>query len=68
VSSSREKGGPALTADRVEECPDCDCETQHAVRIELRTENPESSFSREPYRVSQCTVCETETTTRMNDA
>lgn len=52
----------------IEECDDCERETPHEVSVQLRTENPESSFSREPYRVSECTVCETETTTRMNNA
>jgi hypothetical protein len=54
-----------------ESCPDCSRETRHAVRVEIRTENPASanaSFSREPYRVAVCSVCETESIQRMNDA
>ena len=52
-------------------CPDCGRETRHAVRVEIRTENPASSnaaFSREPYRVAVCAVCEAEAIQRMNDA
>ncbi|SEA35919.1 hypothetical protein SAMN04488065_2814 [Haloplanus vescus] len=54
-----------------ERCPDCGRETRHEVRVEIRTENPASSnaaFSREPYRVSVCDVCEAESIQRMNDA
>jgi hypothetical protein len=54
-----------------ERCPHCDRPTPHIVRVEIRTENPASSnaaFSREPYRVAVCTVCETASVTRMNDA
>ncbi|EJN58625.1 hypothetical protein HSB1_31030 [Halogranum salarium B-1] len=39
--------------------------------MELRTESskPENAeFSREPYRVSTCMECQTETTQRMNNA
>jgi hypothetical protein len=55
----------------VESCPNCGRLTPHAVRVEIRTENPASAnpqFSREPYRVAVCTVCESESVTRMNDA
>ncbi|WP_435070142.1 hypothetical protein [Haloplanus sp. C73] len=55
----------------LELCPDCGRETRHAVRVEIRTENPASSnaaFSREPYRVAVCDVCEAESIQRMNDA
>ena len=52
----------------VEACDDCERETPHEVAVELRTETPGSSFSREPYRVSECIVCGTETITRMNNA
>lgn len=54
-----------------EECDDCEHETPHEVSVEIRTESKHrenSEFSREPYRVSECTVCGTETTTRMNNA
>ncbi|GAB3315581.1 hypothetical protein EI982_14760 [Haloplanus rallus] len=52
-------------------CPDCGRETRHTVRVEIRTENPASAnaaFSREPYRVAVCAVCEAESIQRMNDA
>jgi hypothetical protein len=55
----------------LELCPDCGRETRHAVRVEIRTENPASSnaaFSREPYRVAVCAVCQGESIQRMNDA
>ncbi|MFC4449808.1 hypothetical protein [Halorussus aquaticus] len=65
--SSTESGIPAASTETAEDCEECGRETVHAVTVELRAENPDSTFSREPYRVSECTVCETETTTRMND-
>jgi formate dehydrogenase assembly factor FdhD len=55
----------------LEPCADCGRETRHSVRVEIRTENPASSnaaFSREPYRVAVCGVCESESIQRMNDA
>jgi hypothetical protein len=54
-----------------EPCPDCGRETVHRVRVELRTEgrNPATAaFSREPYRVSVCTVCDAEGVLLMNNA
>jgi hypothetical protein len=58
-------------ADLTEECEHCGCVTQHGVAIEILTESadPENAaFSREPYRVSECRVCGTTETTRMNNA
>lgn len=55
---------------RVESCIDCLSETPHRVTIELRTESPTNDnavFSREPYRVSRCLMCETTTSQRMNN-
>ncbi|MFB6270715.1 MAG: hypothetical protein ABEH83_12265 [Halobacterium sp.] len=52
-------------------CPHCERETRHAVQIELRVENSDATHaecSREPYRVSECLVCETTDSRRMNDA
>lgn len=52
-------------------CPDCDRETPHAVRIELRTESRKrenAQFSREPYRVATCRYCGRTTSQRMNNA
>ena len=54
-----------------ENCSDCGGETIHDVRVEIRTESDQqenSEFSREPYRVSVCQDCESETATRMNNA
>jgi len=54
-----------------EVCPDCDRETPHQVSVEILTESAKpdnAEFSREPYRVSECRVCGTTTTTRMNNA
>lgn len=54
-----------------ENCADCDGETLHDVRVEIRTESEDqenSEFSREPYRVSVCRTCDAETATRMNNA
>lgn len=54
-----------------EECSDCSCQTAHEVTVTLLTEStkPENAeFSREPYRVSECQVCGTQTERRMNNA
>ena len=61
---------PRRNGDQVEGCRTCATDTPHTVSIEIRTENEQaehSSFSREPYRISVCTVCGEETTRRMND-
>jgi hypothetical protein len=55
----------------MELCDRCDAETPHAVQIELRSESKTGknvAFSREPYRVSECSDCGFITATRMNDA
>jgi formate dehydrogenase assembly factor FdhD len=52
-------------------CADCDNETLHEVRVELRTESSKdenAEFSREPYRVTTCQECERESIQRMNNA
>jgi hypothetical protein len=54
-----------------EHCVVCEDDTLHTVHIEIRTEStkPENrAYSREPYRVTICTVCDTEHAQRMNDA
>jgi ribosomal protein L37E len=54
-----------------EECARCGRETPHTVSVELRTESAQeenAEFSREPYRVAECTSCGTTTKTRMNNA
>lgn len=54
-----------------EHCGECGQDTPHTVSVELRTESTKSEnteFSREPYRVSTCRMCGTETSQRMNNA
>jgi len=56
---------------RTEPCSNCERTTPHDVSVEILTESaqPENAeFSREPYRVSECMVCGTTTSTRMNNA
>ena len=57
---------------QTEHCPRCDQLTNHDVAVEIRTESdvegPESKFSREPYRVTTCKVCDAESVQRMNNA
>ncbi len=53
-----------------ETCETCGDETPHEVGIRLLTESREAKnaeFSREPYRVTTCRACGTETLTRMNN-
>lgn len=61
-----------LNSDGVHEaCEQCGQERPHEVSIELRTESSKeenAEFSREPYRVAECTACGTTTQTRMNNA
>jgi rRNA maturation protein Nop10 len=57
----------------VESCPGCGEDTEHQVRLQIMEENNGSddksrSFSREPYRVSECSVCGETETIRMNNA
>lgn len=57
--------------DRTEYCETCGRETQHSVHVEIRTESENADnagFSREPYRVAECLVCDTERVQRMNNA
>jgi len=57
--------------EMAEECDQCSRETPHEVSIQLLTESRKeknAEFSREPYRVTTCRVCGTETLTRMNNA
>ncbi|MFC7167540.1 hypothetical protein [Halospeciosus flavus] len=52
-------------------CENCGQETAHSVSVELKTESSKSEnseFSREPYRVTECRSCGTETSQRMNNA
>lgn len=54
-----------------ETCEHCGQERPHEVSSKLRTESSteeNAEFSREPYRVAECTVCGMTTQTRMNNA
>ncbi len=58
-------------SDFTEPCDDCERDTPHTVSIELRTESDKrenAEFSREPYRITECMTCGTETVLRMNNA
>ena len=62
---------PSPHHGQTEHCDECERETPHAVSIEIRTEsNREENveFSREPYRVAACRICEREQIQRMNNA
>ncbi len=62
---------PNAVADMTEECENCKRTTPHEVTVQILTESPDpenAEFSREPYRVSECTVCGTTEKTRMNNA
>ena len=57
--------------EMVEPCANCERETPHSVTVELWTESAgasNASFSREPYRVSECRSCGEEFAQRMSDA
>jgi len=65
MSSTADTAG--AFSELTEECADCERETVHEVAVEIRTENPDSSFSREPYRVTECDVCGATEEVRLND-
>lgn len=65
MSSTTDTAG--AFSELTEECLDCERETPHAVAVELRTENPDSQFSREPYRVTECSACGATEEVRLND-
>lgn len=57
--------------DLTEECDSCEQHTPHDVSVEILTESSKAEnaeYSREPYRVSECRVCGSQTTLRMNNA
>ena len=57
--------------DLTEECDSCEQNTPHDVSVEILTESSKeenAEYSREPYRVSECRVCGSRTTIRMNNA
>lgn len=59
-----------VSEDMAEDCASCGRETPHSVSIQILTENADSdnaAFSREPYRVTRCLVCDDETAVRMNN-
>ena len=54
-----------------EPCEDCGRDTEHRVSVEIRTESTKTenaAFSREPYRITRCLVCNRERSQRMNNA
>jgi len=54
-----------------EYCETCGRTTPHNVSIKLLTESQReenAEFSREPYRVSACQLCDAERSIRMNNA
>jgi hypothetical protein len=58
-------------ADIAEACEDCGRRTPHTVTVKILTESGKrqnAEFSREPYRVTECTICGQTTTRRMNNA
>lgn len=62
---------PRTDGDFTEECPTCENETAHDVSVQIFAESTDSenaAFSREPYRVSVCSVCGHEEQVRMNNA
>jgi hypothetical protein len=62
---------PSQFDEMQEECPACERATPHSISVELKTESSQSEnaeFSREPYRVSECSICGETTTQRMNNA
>lgn len=67
MSSTTDADGTSACSKISEECADCERETTHEVAVELRTENPDSTFSREPYRITECNVCGTTEEVRLND-
>ncbi|WP_266081930.1 DUF7835 family putative zinc beta-ribbon protein [Haladaptatus caseinilyticus] len=59
------------TDEMVEQCENCAAKTHHNVSVELVTESNKTenaAFSREPYRITECTRCGAKTRQRMNDA
>ncbi|PSP21204.1 hypothetical protein BRC61_06430 [Halobacteriales archaeon QH_10_65_19] len=58
-------------SDVMEDCEQCGRSTPHEVVVEILTESSKTEnaeFSREPYRVSECRICGTQTKRRMNNA
>ncbi|MFB6106403.1 MAG: hypothetical protein ABEJ70_05465 [Halobacteriaceae archaeon] len=54
-----------------EHCEACGRQTRHTVSVRLVTESTKSDnaeFSREPYRITECSVCGETKNQRMNNA
>ena len=52
-------------------CENCERDTSHQVSVQIRTESKKkqnAEFSREPYRVTECLVCDEVSSQRMNNA
>lgn len=55
----------------IERFETCNQETLHDVSIEIKTESKKrenAKFSREPYRTTQCLICGSRHSQRMNNA
>jgi hypothetical protein len=58
-------------AELTKECDDCKRETLHIISVKILTESPKhenAQYSREPYRICECQVCEASERMRMNNA
>ncbi|WP_458210092.1 DUF7835 family putative zinc beta-ribbon protein [Haladaptatus sp. NG-SE-30] len=56
--------------ETTEQCDNCATKTHHRVSVELITESDKeknAAFSREPYRITECTQCGTESHQRVNN-
>ncbi|WP_458189652.1 DUF7835 family putative zinc beta-ribbon protein [Haladaptatus sp. NG-WS-4] len=56
--------------ETTEQCDNCAKQTHHRVSVELITESEKeknAAFSREPYRITECTQCGTESHQRVNN-
>jgi ribosomal protein L37E len=61
----------STVTELTEECAECGARTPHTVSIELKTESTKETnqaFSREPYRVTECSACGDTRSQRMNNA
>ena len=68
MTTTTRESGSSRFSEITEECERCARETVHIVAIEMRTENPDSPFSREPYRIAECNVCGATEEVRLNNA
>lgn len=67
--SDTDPDADGMPTTRVERCENCDQETLHEVYVHVFIESAEedsAGHSRQPYRVTVCTSCGTETLRRTN--